>query len=293
MVLFSIDREETIAQQIVDIPNLRVLDIDKEGEKLLVGMLDQRLNEQGKPREYFHWLAIWNTTSGSLDQCLTGSCIGKLTDPDQRADADIGAVMGAETVVAYDEFSYSMEKLSPKVGADISLVNSPEADYWWHIGKIAINSHHNQLAIAFEEGRIDFEKINGSENWPLKGVEVLEQGDKNQLEPVQFALIDPSGNWLSIIRGKNLSIWNVGGWIKKGTFNDQIDGVNGMNFNPSGELLFIATDDHIRIIGLKQKKIVFEMQTPGIKSLNISDDNRLLFWGDENGTVHVWGLPIR
>jgi len=293
IVLFAIEKEETIAQQIVDIPNLRVLDIDEVGDKLLVAMAGRMRNDQGKPRDFFHWVGIWSVASGSLDECLSGSCIDEMTDPDHIEKADIGAVMDAETVVAYDEYSYRFAILSPENGGGISLINSPDSDYWWHIGKIALNSNRSQLAIVFQEGRIVLEKISEHNNWPLKGFEVLEKGVENSLQPIQNVVFDQSGKWLSIIRGKRLSIWSVSGWIKKETFSDQIDDVQEMKFNPSGELLFIMIDDHIRIIGLEEEKVVFELHTPGITSLDISDDNRLLFWGDENGTVHVWGIPVR
>jgi hypothetical protein len=287
--LFSVERGESITQQIVDIPNLRVLGIDEKGEKLLVGMSDQTLNEQGEPREYFHWFAIWNVTSGSLDRCISGSCIGELTDPDKIAYADIGAVMDAETVVAYDEDSFVVTILSPEGGGDISLVNSPDADYWWHIGRVAVNSDQNRLAIVFQEGGITLRKVNETGNWPLAWIDVLEQGEKNQLQPIQDATLDPRGRWLAIVRGQDLVIWQVSGW-KREVFREQIGNVHGMRFNPSGQLLLVRRDDAISVIGLEERKAVFEMPTPGITSLDISDNNRLLFWGDENGTVHFWGI---
>ena len=291
IILFLIGKGEVTSRQIIDIPNLQVLGIDKEGGKLLVGNPGQALNEQGELREYFNWIAIWNIASGSLDECFSGSCVGRLTDPDKIENADIGAVMDAETAVMYDEYSYRYALLSSKDGGGISLVNSPDAEYWWHIGRIALNTRHNKLAVAYAEGRIEIEKLFGSEIWPLKGVEILAQGDENHLQSVQNAVIDPSDNWLAIVRGKQLSIWKISGWIKNQTFHDQIDVVRGISFNPPGDLLFIAINDHIRIIGLKENEVVLEIQTPGIASLSISDDNRLIFWGDENGTAHVWAIP--
>jgi hypothetical protein len=290
---FSIDRGVSIGQQSIDIPNLRILGIDETGEKLLVGMAGQRLNERGVLQEYFHWIGLWNSTSDSLDECFTGFCEGELIDLDKIANAYIGATLDNETVVTYDEDGYSVTKLSPDDGGGIALVNSPDANYWWHIGKIAINSQHNQLVIVYEEGRIEIRKIHSSENWPLGMANVLAKGDKNQLETIEFALIDPGGNWLAVVRGKHLSIWSIGSWIKRETYQDQIDSLNNIKFNPTGELLFLALDNQIRIIGLNEEKSISSIQTPGIKSLSISDDNRMLVWGDENGNVHVLGIPIK
>jgi len=293
VVLFAIEEEETISQQIVNIPNLRVLGIDEEGEELLVGRAGQTLNAQGKPREYFHWFALWSVISGSLDKCISGSCTDELTDPDQIAYADIGAVMDAETVVVYDEDAYSTVILSPGNGGGIAMVNSPDADYWWHIGNIAANSDQNRLAIVFQEGGITLRKISEPDSWwPLAWSDVLARGEENQLQPIQEAIFDPGGKWLAIVRGQDLNIWRVRGWQRE-IFREQVGNVRGMQFNPSGELLFIGRDNAINVISPNERSMIFEMQAPGITTLDIRDDNRLLFWGDEHGTVHALGIPVR
>jgi WD40 repeat protein len=290
--LFAIEREETIAQQVVDIPNLQVLGMDEDGEKLLVGRSGQRLNDLGEPQEYFHWIALWNILSGFLDKCFTGSCTGELTDPGQIAYAYIGAVVDDNTEVTYSEGSYLTTILSPEDGGGISLVNSPDADYWWHIGRMAVNSDQNRLAIVFQEGGITLRKIIETGIWPLAWTDVLVRGEENQLQPIQEAIFDPDGRWLAIVRGQDLIIWQVSGW-KREVFREQIGNVHGMQFNPSGELLFIGRDNAINVVSLKERSMVFEMQAPSITSLDISDDNRLLFWGDERGTVHAWGIPVK
>jgi len=291
--LFIIDEEKTIAQRIVEIPNLRVLGVDVEGEELLVGRSGQTLNTQGEPREYLHWFALWNVTSGSIDNCISESCTGELTDPDQIAYADIGAVMDAETVVIYNEDAYSTVILSPSNGGGVALVNSPDADYWWHIGKIAVNSDQNRLAIVFQEGGITLHKISEPEGWwPLAWTDVLVRGEENQLQPIQAAIFDPGGTWLAIVRGQDLIIWRVRGW-KSEVFREQVGNVRGMQFNPTGELLFLGRDNAINVISLEDRSIVFEMLAPGITTLDISSDNRLIFWGDGHGTVHAWGIPVR
>jgi hypothetical protein len=151
-------------------------------------------------------------------------------------------------------------KLSPDDGGGLALVNR-RTDYWWHNGKIAINSQHNQLVIVYEEGRIDIRKIYESGNWPISIGDILAKGGKNQLEPVPFALIDPGGNWLAIVR-EVLSIWNIG--MDKRAYQDQIDSIDDMKFNPTGELLFLAIDNQIRIIGLKEKKYISSIQTQAL-----------------------------
>jgi hypothetical protein len=292
VVLFAIEGEETIAHQAVDIPNLRVLGIDEGGEELLVGRSGQRLNDHGKPQEYFHWIGLWNILSGSLDQCYTWPCTGELTDPDQIAYAYIGAVIDDKTEVTYSEGSYLTTISSPENGGGVALVNSPDADYWWHIGKMAANSDQNRLAVVFQEGGITLYKISEPDSWwPLAWIDVLEKGEENQLQTVYEAIFDLGGKWLAIVRGQDLIIWQVSGW-KREVFREQVGNLHGMKFNPSGELLFIGRDNEINVISLQKRRMIFEMQASGITTLDISDDNRLLFWGDEHGTVHAWGIPV-
>lgn len=288
VVLYAIGTKDAIYQHVVDIPNLRVLDIDDNGEELLVAMSGQTWKEEEKPREYLNWIAIWDTTLNSMTQCFSESCIAELTDPDRIAIADIGAIMDADTMVVYNEDSYTVTILSPENGGAVSLVNSPDAEYWWNIGKIAIDSENNRLAIVFQEGRIALVKISEPGNWPLAWIDVLEQGEENQLQPIQDVIFDPSSKWLAIVRGEELVIWQVSGW-KREVFRERIGNVQGMRFNPSSELLFIGKDDAISVISLEERRVIFEMETPAITSLNISEDNRLLFWGDKDGTIHVWG----
>jgi hypothetical protein len=291
VVLFAIEEKETIAQQIVDIPGLRVLGIDKEGEKLLVGRSGQRLNDNGKPQEFFHWIGLWNILSGFLDQCFTWPCTGELTDPDQIAYAYIGAVIDDKTEVTYSEGSYLTTILSPENRGGITVVNSPDADYWWHIGRVAVNTGQNRLATVFQEGRIHLEKISKLGDFPLAWTDVLARGEENQLHPIQEAIFDPDGRWLAIVRGQDLIIWCIRSWQRE-VFREKVGDVHGMRFNPSGELLFIGRDNGIIVISPNERSMIFEMQAPGITTLDISDDNRLLFWGDEHGTVHAWGIPI-
>ncbi len=103
-------------------------------------------------------------------------------------------------------------------------------------------------------------------------------------------MFDQNGRWLAIVRGQDLVIWQVSGW-KREVFREQVGNINGMRFSPLGELLFVGLENKIKVIGLKEKDIIFEFTTPGITSLDISDDNQLLFWGDESGVVHIWGIP--
>lgn len=291
-IVLAVEAGETIFQNVINVPNFRAFTFDEKGEKLLGAMSGQMLDEQGLLLDYLQWTGIWDTRSGVLEYCVSGSC--KADYNDDPVTADIGATMDpkAENIVEYGFYGFTIDNLSENPYSGLASINSMDADYWWHIGAIAIDSQNNRQAIIFQEGRIVLEKILEPSNWPFSGVDdVIKRGDENELQPIQSALFDQRGKWLAIVRGEELSIWNVSGWKKEVVFTDQIGNIRGMSFNPSGELLFVGTADQIRVIGLKEKKAIHEIPTPGITSLNISADNRLLFWGDENGTVHAWGIP--
>jgi WD40 repeat protein len=206
--------------------------------------------------------------------------------------SDIGATIdfNGETVVTYNEDAYRVIKLSNSSYSGFALVNSPDADYWWHIGKMAMDSRHSRLAIVFQEGRITVEGILAPRIFPLSRIDVLENGTKHELQPVEFAAFDPSGKWLAVVRADELSIWSVANWKKAIIYQAPIRNVSGIEFNPSGELLFVATDNEIRAIGLEKKELIFEFDAPGVSSLHVDEDNRLLFWGDEEGVIHIRGV---
>jgi WD40 repeat protein len=286
VVILTINTKQIDIHSILNVPDLRIVGIDAKGEKLFGAMWSKNLNSGEESPEYLQWIATWDPGTGLQIDCIMDPC----AKPDQYESTKLGASIdyNGETVVAFGDDSYILWQLSSAYSS-VGGENDPDADYWWHIGKIAIDSPGNRVAVVYQEGRITLEPI--VTHWPLIHITELQKGIQNELEPIKFALFDQNGKWLAIVRGNQLSIWNIGNWAKKIVYQEEVGVIHGLSFDSSGTLLFLATEDKIRVIGLAKKKLETEFNAPGISSLDISEDNRLLFWGDETGTVHAWGIP--
>ena len=228
--------------------------------------------------------------SGEIIECFSESC-GEEFD---ELTIDIGAAMGrnAEFIIMYGEWAYYLTGLTSSYHSMIVLPNSPDSGYWWSIGRIAIDTANDRLAIIYKEGRIKVDAIGSNRMFDFELFNVIERGQENQYQTIHSAIFDSTGIWLAVARGGELKIHDVNGWYKPTIYRGQISSFKAMKFNPSGELLFVAADNEISIISTKEKRIIYKFAAPGISAIDISDDNRLLFWGDENGFMHVWGIPI-
>lgn len=285
IVKLDIETGETESHKILNVSSLRIFSFDAKGEKLLGAMSSTGINSRGESAEYLEWFAIWDTSTGLQVECIWGSCSEGDDSIYEASDIGSSADLDSEIIVSFSETAYSIQTNN---SSGFTLVNSPDADYWYHIGNVAIDSHNKRLAIVYQEGRIELRNITCT---GFCIISALKKGDENQLQPIHVALFDRTGKWLAIVRGDQLSIWDVDGWIKKIVYREEVDAIHGMSFSPSSKFLFLATEDKIKIINLDENKLEAELSTPNITSLDISEDNRLMFWGDENGIVHLWGVP--
>jgi len=288
ITIFDVVLGEAISRKLLNVDNFRAIGLDEQGRKLLGGTSILKHDDE---TEHLDLIAIWNASSGNLDTCISGGCF--IEGPSDLTSADIGASMdpNAETIIVFDEYAYSVVGLSDNLVSGVTLVNHPDSDYWWHIGAIAMDSDNNRLAIVFQEGRIQLEKISKQNNWFLTGAEILDEGRENELELIRLAVFHRTGKWLAVATGKELSIWDLRSSVEKKLFHNQMQNITAMKFSPSDDLLFIATNDQIQIIELKEKAVLSKIKAPGITSLDVSADNRLLLWGDKHGIVHAWGIP--
>ncbi len=72
-----------------------------------------------------------------------------------------------------------------------------------------------------------------------------------------------------------------------------LNGGELLAFDRTGEILVVAAGEKLIFFDLKRNKQVAEyaLETE-VTSLYFSRDNRLLIWGDADGNVHLWGVPL-
>ena len=269
-------------------PNFKPISLDKEG-KILLGAVDSG-------QEKLFGIGVWNMENGQLIECIAYPCDENAITissgyPAAKLDPD------AKYVVTFDDSSYgASEILGSELDGGISYVNSPDADYWWTIGDIAIDTNNDRLAIVFQEGRIWLDEVAHNNRLiigPFGFYIPIANGKKNDLQKIYAAEFDPSGRWLAVVRGDRLLIYRVGkyGGRLVSQFSLGHEGPRILNFNPTSEFLFIGGEDIIRVIMLKSQEQLVDIPAGGVTAMTISDDNRLLIWGDKQGVIHIFGAP--
>jgi len=280
----NVETGEKTSDRNIGTSQLRILGITENGDKLLVGAINQNIENK------LRWIAIVDTNTGQLINCLSASCGNQ--DISSPPPDDIGGIMDSkgDFVVIYNEDSYTLIKQLPDEYASIVLVNSPEEDYWWHIGRIAIDTKGKRLAVIFQEGRIAIQKMPSPQVFPLvNSGKILANGTQGILQNVKFATFDPDGRWLAILQGEELIIWRVSG-LNKEVYRGVEANVTNITFSPFGGLLFISTKNEIKIFALSEGRFVSKIDTHDTTAIKISEDNRILFTGDNSGVIHMWGV---
>jgi WD40 repeat protein len=255
---------------------------------LLIGATQQYTTSTdiGLPVAYLNNIKLWNINTGNVVTCITASC-----EEDTPTDSEgwIGAIFGQDekSVLLFDESAITIIDLYNN-NSKIYLVNSPDSRYWWHIGQLAYDYAEDRVAIVYKEGRIELLGTSNNSG-SFSASSILSDGAEGDIVDVTTAKIDPTGAWLAFVRENHVLVWKIS--PNKKLFLDlAVDNVISLEYDQSGKLLFIVTTDKILVRDLISDSLVTEIITPGITTMAISDDNRLLIWGDQKGQIHVYGI---
>jgi hypothetical protein len=239
--------------------------------------------------EYIVGIAAWDMKTGELIKCLSLPCY---KPPSEITEGDIGAIVDqtGKWIFIYDESSVSILDLFGDTPSQGILVNSSESDYWWNIGRIAYDQVNQRYAIIYQEGRVEVRKLDPKNIGSFSFSTILAEGKENEFSDVPAAMFDATGKWLAYVRANQLIIWKTDQHSGQMFFNKEIHNILSLNFDRTGKLLLVALKDKIAVLDVAQKKVVAEYSTPNITSFDISQDNRLLIWGDNLGAIHIWGV---
>ena len=254
------------------------------GGKSLIGATEHnfKLNSHDQSIEYINGIALWNVYTGELIKCITYPCQG---DRKQR-DGFLGNVSdeNGEWDAIFSEGILSISKLSDNTIIFDREINAIDDQYHWKIGSVAFDSQNHRYALVFQENRIYLSNLDR----PLV-YETLANGVKGDLEIVTDAQIDPSGHWLVIARGNKTQVLN----LDNGKVLLQVEVSDpALSFDRTGKLLFVGSNNKLAVYSIETSEKISEYDAVGITSLSISDDNRIVIWGDIQGVVHIWAKPL-
>lgn len=91
-----------------------------------------------------------------------------------------------------------------------------------------------------------------------------------------------------------LSVESPAQGVRVGQALFQIDASSpALAFDPFGRLLFVGSRNQLQVYDVEKMNVVAEYDVTGITSIAVSEDNRLIIWGDGDGAVHLWGRTAR
>jgi WD40 repeat protein len=253
--------------------------------KYLIGATEHnfKFNWSNQQTEYVDGIGLWDVRTGALIKCLTFPC--EETPPQQDGFLGLAVDSNGKWLGIFSETGLSLTSVfddSPSLSIDLGSGASP---YVWQIGSIAFDEVNSRYVLVFQEGAIDISTI---EN-PLS-YRTLTKGTKGEYEIITEAKIDPTGRLLVVARGNETSVFD----LDNGDVLLQIDADNPvLAFDQTGELLFVGARDNLAIYSIGKKSKISDYKTSGITSLAISEDNRLIIWGDTQGKIHIWGKPAQ
>ena len=250
-----------------------------ESGKNLIGATKHNFKSQNI--EYVNGIALWDVRTGALIKCITYPCQGTSTS----GDGFLGLAVSdnEKWLTIYSESGIGISGVSDDTPSLYYNINDADFSYPWNIGSVTFDEKHRRYAIVFQEGRIYVSNSETSTNY-----HTIAKGTKEDIAIISDAQIDPTGRWLVVARGAKTQVLS----LENGKELLQIEELNpALSFDRIGELLFVGADNKLAIYSILKGSKIIEYDAPGITSLTISEDNRLVIWGDQQGKIHVWGKP--
>jgi WD40 repeat protein len=108
--------------------------------------------------------------------------------------------------------------------------------------------------------------------------------------PTALAMDDTQSR-LALITGNQLQVWPIVARPSEPLFTAGISDVRVLTFDQSGQVLLVGTGTSLQVWDMATQLMIHEYPSAGLSSLTISPDGRLVVWGDEQGTIHLWATP--
>ncbi|MPM06314.1 hypothetical protein SDC9_52613 [bioreactor metagenome] len=230
-------------------------------------------------------IGIWNSDSGNLEECFSASC-----DNSTISKKDVyltGAVIDSNKkwLLVYDEGSTVLTKLrSDSLGGITPIEFSGESSL---IAGIVFNEQGTYEAIAYRSGKTEVQPLDSL----ILYKKVITTGKaENNYSQINLRF-SGNGRYLEQIQGDQVIISQISVIGKSPLIAEfTIEGARSLQFDIRSQLLFVGTKQSISAINIKEGKIIATFETPFLSTIEITNDGKLLLWGDEKGEVHFWGV---
>jgi WD40 repeat protein len=289
---WSLENEKTLYEYSLGITSNVGLGFDQSGDLILGPIWHQYLeNDYGELIDGVGGFTVWDTKTGSLVACITYPCDYTASTNEWQRGLISGAVIdpNGDWVLSINE-------------TRLGIVNINNVEQSYSIGETRIDGSHrrmalgafdpnnNNYAIAYRDGGVTIQRFGDSIlNWfyPKINLGLDEINTSHQVVSLNYS---PDGRWLARIQDETITIWDLNNQSKALYFEDKIVESKILAFDQSSYFLFIGTTKEVFVLDINTKEVSFKIKTPGITTLSVSSDNRLLIWGDESGIIHLWGI---
>lgn len=200
----------------------------------------------------------------------------------------------------YTTLLYSSHEPSLIKQPDLSLAT--QKDHLSKINSVAGDQYGEYLAVAFENGKV----IIGNIEWGdfLYGGLIID--DLYKAETVNITrdfFFSYDNQYLVWLTEDRISVWHINVNKARLILNETVTNGNVAAVDRSGKWLALGTDESLIFYNLEDlygkymeagklqtalPDRVIEINT-SVQSIFFSWDNTMLFWGDNEGRVHIWG----
>ena len=223
---------------------------------------------------------IWETETGHLLECADLICLEGERWPPSFLGVELAP--NGRRFMEYSELGYGLHDILNGNTSLSVVVNNPDSKNRKTVGRISFAKNDDRIAIGYQEGAIEIE--NGL---PLFRLGTYDWENPQRVLDLEFS---PQGRIIAWIRGDGFKVWELGILGGKLLISENLQSAKLLAFNHNDTLLLIADEDKVHIWDLEEKRRITALSTPGISSLTLTTDDRLLIWGDRDGAIHLWGV---
>lgn len=282
METWSLDNDSLVSTLILQIVTDQGLNFNGNANEILGANNHEYRddNKDGFLEEYIYGIKAWDTSDGTVIYCFVNCDY----IPPLATYISSGLNITGDWIYIFSTGDMMSENIKSGQSNNVILL-SPD-NYFHLISNLTLNSTGNRYAIAYQEGGV---RIFSQKIVALFSPE-FERNIDNDFKAAIALTFSPSDRWLARIRDDKVNIWRVIGLTGKEQYEVEIPSAKLLVFDNMEQMLFVSSEDTITVIDITKKDIVTTLSTPNITALSISQDNRLLLWGDSEGIIHIWGV---
>lgn len=290
IIEWDIETGETLRH--VDLDISTALDLDSTGE-LILGANRHALKEDmyGTLRTFYAGIGVWKWEEAELIRCITRLCEASNEGEEINIDIEwLGADMDDKGIwiLSFTQGTFSLDDLEGNISPVTTIISNP--DRWRTMANAVLSPSGLRYAVGYQQGEVNVAGFNTAlSRWPRTYDYVFGEYREGARQSVPFIAFSNQEELLAIIIEDQVLVWDI--TAEKLLFDIRIERGRAITFDPQDELLMVANDRIVQVWDLTARRVVVELPTPGLTSVLMSGDGRLLIWGDEVGIVHIWAVP--